>query len=145
MVAAALWLGSVLVLMALRNLGVGGRREWLLAGALASALVVLAVADLIGPEAFIVRHDLARADQGAEVDLIYLTGLSDDAVPELVSAIAASEDPAVRDGLRGGITCAADRGGAAAWNRSAHRAAEARAEVCDGGAAVTAAPTGPSI
>lgn len=45
MVAAALWLGSVLVLMALRNLGVGGRREWLLAGALASALVVLAVAD----------------------------------------------------------------------------------------------------
>ena len=75
-VGAAVWMGSVFVMTAVRNAGVPGGRNWLVAGAGASAVALVLAADVGNPEAFVARHNLARADQGAELDVGYLVGLS---------------------------------------------------------------------
>ena len=92
-VGAAVWMGSVLVMTAVRN----GRRpdggNWLVAGAGLSAVLLVVVADVADPEAFVVRHNLARAEAGAELDLGYLFELSDDAVPALADGLTTAASP----------------------------------------------------
>jgi hypothetical protein len=85
-VGAAVWMGVVLLLMALRNLGVGAGRDWLVGGAVAAALALVLVADVTDPEAFVVRHNVDRAEHGAPLDETYLQRLSDDAVPAYLHA-----------------------------------------------------------
>ena len=162
-VGAALWMGAVLVMTAVRN----ARRRgggWVMAGAGLAAVVLVVGADLADPEAFVVRHNLARADEAdidvavsiladAEIgpyeeadritdldpdldggtdglDLLYLSTLSDDAVPALADAAAATDDPRVRDALVLTLGCGEDDTGVAALNVSAARAAEARRDLC---------------
>lgn len=129
-VGAALWMGVVLVLLAARNAGVGNRRNWLFGGALTAAFVLVVVANVVSPEAFIVRHNVQRAEQGHEFDATYLAELSDDATPALVDALEHSPSPEVRAQLRAALDCTRAKTGAAALNIAARQAADARARVC---------------
>lgn len=118
-VGAAAWMGALLVMVALRNMGMGGDRNWVVGGASAVALALVLVADLANPEAVVVRHNVERAREGAELDVVYLSELSDDAVPAIADA-----------GLVDALRCGADRTGVAALNVGAARAADARSVPC---------------
>jgi hypothetical protein len=128
-IGAAVWMGAVLVMIAGRNLGVGGGRAWVVGGAGAVALVLVLVADLVNPEAFVARHNLERARHGAPLDAGYLATLSDDAVPTVLRAIPKVSDEAARNQLLTVARCE-NRRGAAALNLAAARARSARRIVC---------------
>lgn len=131
----AVWMGVVLVLVALRNAGVGARREWVLAASLAAAFVLVVGADVANPEAYVARHNLARAERGAELDPAYLAQLSDDAVPTIADAWDRADD-AGRLALQPALRCGEDTDGVARLNVGAQRATEARSTRCaptDGG------------
>jgi hypothetical protein len=84
--AFAWWLGGVLLLVGL-HLVTAPRRRWLAAAIGASALACLAVMNVMNPEQVVVEHNLARASDGDDVDIQYLVGLSDDAVPALLASL----------------------------------------------------------
>ncbi|QXC59584.1 DUF4173 domain-containing protein [Aquihabitans sp. G128] len=130
-VVATLWFASVLVMVALRNAGVADGREWVLAAALASALVLVAAANVARPEAIVVHHNLARARAGTDLDVAYLRSLSADAVGPLLDEAARADDPELRRALLAAAGCdGRDLDGAAALNLSEARAAAQRAERC---------------
>ncbi len=134
-VGVTIWLGAVLIFMAARNLGLGSNRDWLLAAGAGAAVVLLGVANIANPEAAVVRHNVARADQGAEVDISYLATLSDDAAPALVEALEATTDPHLRDALLLALDCDRDERGAARLNVAVTWADDARARACQPAAA----------
>ena len=126
---AAAWMGVVLVLIAAHNAGVVARREWVLGAATLAALVLVLVADVANPEAFVVRHNLARSSQGAELDTAYLAELSDDAVPALATAFARA-DSLTQQQLVVALHCDDERRGAATLNLAVRRAASPRRAAC---------------
>jgi hypothetical protein len=63
-----------------------GRRERFAFGALAAGLAVIALLNLVNPDALIVRTNLARAE-AQTFDARYAGSLSADAVPELIAAL----------------------------------------------------------
>ncbi len=128
-VVAATWIGLVLLLVSARNLGVAPDRDWLPGVAVMAGLVLLLGANLVNPEAIVVRHNVARASQGATFDAVYLVGLSPDAVPTLAQAIA-DAGPIVREGLDRELGCPPPRTGVAALNLSVRRAARVLAPRC---------------
>jgi len=77
----------------------------------------------------VARHNVERAADGAELDVAYLTRLSDDAVPAIADAVDEVDDPGARASLIAGLSCGADREGAAALNVSVVRAADVRREL----------------
>ncbi len=137
-IGAALWMGAVLLLVALRNAGFAARRPWVTAVAGALALTGIVAADIANPEAFVVRHNLARATAGSDVDLVYLGRLSDDALQDLVALRGSIADEPMAPVLLRRLACRPDATGVAALNTAAHRAAKARRRlgtasiVCDG-------------
>jgi len=128
-VGAAVWMALVLAMTVVRNASSRSGRNWLVAGAGAAALVLVLVADVVGVEAFVARHNVERAADGAELDVAYLTRLSDDAVPAIADAVDEVDDPGARASLIAGLSCGADREGAAALNVSVVRAADVRREL----------------
>ena len=56
-------------------------------GALVAVMGFVATLNLINPDAFIARQNLARYEQTGDLDAAYLAGLSDDAVPQLVRGL----------------------------------------------------------
>lgn len=64
-----------------------GRRQAFAAGAVAVALHVLFVLNLLNPDALIVRVNTARAAAGGSLDAAYVGHLSADAVPELLASL----------------------------------------------------------
>lgn len=129
-VGAAVWMGAVLVMTAVRNLGVGSNREWLVGGAGAAGLSLMIVANLSNPEAFVVHHNIERARHEAELDIGYLASLSDDAVPAVAEALADEADPVRRDLLVLALRCGDDVDGVASLNLAAVRASDAREPYC---------------
>jgi two-component system sensor histidine kinase BaeS len=129
-VGAALWMGAVLLMVAARNLGVGAGRQWLVAGGSLAALILTVVANVIDPEAFVARHNLERARDGATLDIGYLAGLSDDVLPVVADAIGAEADPMRRDELIEALRCGDRAHGVATLNVAARRATELRKEHC---------------
>jgi hypothetical protein len=129
-VGAALWMGLLLVMLAMRNIGVGRTRNWLVAGAGCTAFAMIVVANIANPEAFVARHNIARAEHGRVFDADYLAQLSDDAVPVVVDAIEHSSSDNVRAALQDAFSCWSQPNGAATLNRAAHRASEARNRIC---------------
>jgi hypothetical protein len=126
-VGAALWMGAVLMMTAVRN---GSRHtggNWLVAGAGVAALALVLAADAANPEALVALHNIERGREGAELDLGYLAELSDDAVPTLASEPEVATASVCRDG--GGD----DRQGAAALNLAAWLAGESRQDLCSSG------------
>ena len=88
-------------------------------GLMVAAMGYLTTLNLLNPDAFIVRQNLARYAETGDLDAAYLTTLSADAVPELVAALAqvqGDEQPVFMPG------CAADRDG------SAHASSETACE-----------------
>jgi hypothetical protein len=64
-----------------------GARRHFAWGALWSAIVILGATNLMNPDAFIVRTNLALMERGREFDAHYNAELSDDAVPTLLEAL----------------------------------------------------------
>ncbi len=56
-------------------------------GALLAVMGLVATLNLINPDAFIARQNLDRYVQTGDLDVVYLTSLSDDAVPQLVRGL----------------------------------------------------------
>jgi two-component system, OmpR family, sensor histidine kinase BaeS len=129
-VGAALWMGAVLVMTAARNLGVGSGRDWLVAGAVVAGMALIVLANLANPEAFVARHNLDRAREGAELDVGYLATMSDDVVPVVAEAVEVEADPDQRDLLGRALRCDDDVGGVATLNVATRRAAELREDLC---------------
>jgi hypothetical protein len=127
---AAVWMGAVLIFVAVRNAGIGTGREWVLPASLAAAVVLVLVADVANPEAYVARHNLARAQDGAELDPAYLAQLSDDATPILVAAYEQA-GPEGRAELEPALRCGEGPDGVARLNLSAARATAARDGACE--------------
>jgi hypothetical protein len=80
-----IWLAVVFGWFALTVFrGARNRFAW---GALWSAIVVLAATNLMNPDAFIARTNIALMQQGRQFDSYYNTDLSADAVPTVLSAL----------------------------------------------------------
>ena len=62
-------------------------------GALVVAMGFLATLNLLNPDAFIVRQNVARYWAGGDLDIPYLHSLSADAVPALVGTMSDAADP----------------------------------------------------
>ncbi|HVF14098.1 MAG TPA: DUF4173 domain-containing protein [Acidimicrobiales bacterium] len=130
----AVWIGVVFVLLAV-DVGVGrGRgRQWLPSAAVAVGLLALLALNVANPEAMVVRHNVAFAERDGRFDPVYLTDLSDDAVPALVDALPRLGPDARRLVLE--RVCEMGSAGVSErrwWGSNASRraAADARREVC---------------
>jgi hypothetical protein len=123
-------MGGVLLMIALRNAGIGRDRSWLLGGVLVWATVAVVFANVADPEAFIVRHNVARASAGATLDPDYLSALSDDAAPALARAIDHARAGVDVAALREALRCGDDVTGAASMNLAVARAADVRRREC---------------
>jgi hypothetical protein len=94
-----IWLGLFLVWFLV---GLWRRPDRFGLGALVVAMGFLATLNLVNPDAFIVRQNMARYWAGGDLDTAYLERLSADAVPALVEALAAAEGVAGAEGMAGG-------------------------------------------
>lgn len=130
---AASWMGVVLCLISARNAGLRADRQWVLGAAATAALALVLVADVANPEAFVVRHNVARAERGATFDGAYLATLSDDAVPAVGAELRGLEDPELASALTPALRCDDDQTGAAALNIGAARASSERLARCPNG------------
>lgn len=79
-----IWLGMLLVWFLYT---LWWRPDRFAIGVMIAALGFLMSLNLLNPDAFIARQNLARYVTTGKLDAIYLTGLSDDAVPQLVHAL----------------------------------------------------------
>ena len=84
--AIMLWLALVLALFAAT--GLRGRATGFVLGAVVSGWMVVALLDVVNPQALVVRVNAERAVQGERFDVQYLTSLGPDAVPALMAATA---------------------------------------------------------
>ena len=83
--AVLLWAGVAIAWFASTVLR--GRADRFAFGAIVGALGVLAMSNVINLDAVVVRTNVARAQEGAELDAGYLASLSADAVPSLTSVL----------------------------------------------------------
>jgi hypothetical protein len=90
MIWLAILLAYFLVFLALN------RSRLFATGALVMTLGVVATLDLLNPDAFIVRQNIARYERGEELDVAYLGSLSADAIPYLVPLLSHS-NPEIGD------------------------------------------------
>lgn len=116
------WLG--LLVVALLGLQLADRvRMFLLAG-LVAVVGFAGTLNVLGVDALIARHNLARATQGAELDAAYLAGLSTDAVPELAGALSELDGPLASQ-VAGVLGCLRERHETGDWR--SFQLADARA------------------
>ena len=90
--AVLLWAGLAIAWFAATVLR--GRADRFVFGAMVGALAVLGVLNAINLDAMVVRTNVSRAQEGAELDADYLASLSADAVPALVLALPDLPDDA---------------------------------------------------
>lgn len=131
--AGAVWIAAVLVMLGLRTAGVGRDRAWFLPATAGVGIALLLALNVVNPEAAVVRHNLARAEAGHEVDGWYLATLSDDAVPALVArldALPEGERAKAVDGLCTWWVRSGEATTLLEWNRSSARADAALARLC---------------
>lgn len=91
-----LWLGLLLVWFLLSQ---WMRPDRFAIGGLVVAMGFLTTLNVINPDAFIARQNVARYQQTGDLDVVYLTTLSDDATPVLVAAlpiVAADPQPVTK-------------------------------------------------
>jgi hypothetical protein len=101
-----------------------GRRDLFATGAVVAGFAATLCINIANPDALIARTNLARPN----VDVAYLGGLSDDAVPTLVARLP-SLDPPLRRALAARLLDrGATDGSVLSWNLSRNRAASTLAE-----------------
>ena len=139
--ASILWLAvgaGIAIVLVWRD-----RMGWLAHGLAASAVAITLAASLIGPHAFVTRENLARvldptlvAPEGRTgFDASYALSLGDDAVPDLVAALAylppRERDLVLRDleWRRTQLATDPTSMGWASWNLARERARQALAEL----------------
>lgn len=83
--AGMLWLAVVFAIFSVTALR--GRHAGFAFGSVIAAWVMLAALDVANPEAMVVRTNVERAARGSQLDAKYVSALSADAVPELVTAL----------------------------------------------------------
>ncbi|MEN6409811.1 MAG: DUF4173 domain-containing protein [Anaerolineaceae bacterium] len=99
-----IWLGALLV--ATLVMEILRKPRWFGLAALTAALGFGVTLNLLNMDAFIVRENVKRAQAGAELDMAYLVGLSDDSIPQLVSSFNNADLPqSLRDDLGGALAC----------------------------------------
>ena len=133
-VLVAVWISTVFVLTAIAIVRPGGR-AWLLPAAVVTALAVLLVANVVNVEGFIVDRNVDRFAGTGKLDVDYLIGLSDDAVPTLVGRwddLDVAERARAASGLCEDATTMSDTSSWLGWNLGAQRATDALATVCAG-------------
>jgi hypothetical protein len=81
------WIALSYIALAVTLTLVGRRRHWFAATMAGTALIGLLLLNVVNPEALITRLNLAEAHQTNRLDTAYLSSLSDDAVPQLVTAL----------------------------------------------------------
>jgi len=113
-----LWLAVVFVWTAFTVLR--GRRDLFAVGALVSGFAAILAVNVVNPDALIARTNLHRPN----LDVVYLTHLSDDATPELVKALP-SLAPGQRDVLVTELERRRESQDWRNWNWSRHRAQQA--------------------
>lgn len=79
------WLSAVLAWFVATVLR--GRRERFASGAMVAGLAMVALLNLLNPDALIVATNVERARAGESFDSVYVTSLSADAVPRIVRAL----------------------------------------------------------
>lgn len=79
------WLALVFILFAATVLR--GRRSGFVLGAIVCGWLTVAVLDLVNPQAFVVRTNVERAVNGAQLDDRYVASLGADAAPALADAM----------------------------------------------------------
>jgi hypothetical protein len=84
------WLGLFFIWFLV---GLWRRPERFALGALVAVMGFLVTLNLLNPDAFIVRQNVARYWAGGDLDIPYLQSLSADAVPALVRAMSDAADP----------------------------------------------------
>lgn len=89
-IAIMLWLAVVLALFAAT--GLRGRPAGFVLGAIVSGWLVVALLDVVNPQAVVVRVNAERAARGERFDAEYLGSLGPDAVPALAAAAASMND-----------------------------------------------------
>jgi hypothetical protein len=89
--AVIVWIGATIGVFARGILA--GRPQGMVNGAIASAVLVLGVLNVVNPSALIARVNLGRTSVRA-LDGAYLASLSAEAVPVLASRIATLDPPA---------------------------------------------------
>ncbi len=119
------WLAIVFVLFGATVLR--GARQHFAWAALWSAFLVLGATHVLNPDAFIVKTNIALAEQGREFDASYNSELSDDALPVLINSFetlnAESQQTAIRRiAIR--YCQKRDEGDFRSWNYSRSRALE---------------------
>jgi hypothetical protein len=70
------------------------RPRYFATGALLAAIGFIVTMNVMNPDAFIVRQNLARYEAGEELDVDYLGSLSEDAVPYLIPLL---DEPGIRE------------------------------------------------
>lgn len=80
--AVELTLGAMFLLLLAS--GITLRAQWLPRAAVVTASLALLTLAAINPDAYVARHNVARHAETGKVDVSYLSGLSADAVPELL-------------------------------------------------------------
>jgi hypothetical protein len=86
-------------------------------GALVAALGFLITLNVVNPDAFIARQNLARYQAIGKLDMYYLTRLSDDAIPILVrhiDQVGDADRPVLNDHLKARLN---DMQNNPAWRR----------------------------
>lgn len=127
----AVWIGAVLVLLAVR-LARSWARAWFPAAAAGCGLALLLGLNVLNPEAFVATTNLQRVGTLGP-DVSYLGGLSDDAVPAIVALLPELDDLVARNELTRQVCARAEPRsftGWTAWNNAHARADAARAELC---------------
>jgi hypothetical protein len=85
------WLSVILVWFVLTVLR--GRRDSFALGVLATGFAAILVVNAVNPDALIARVNADRMEAGERFDARYLTGLSADAVPVMIEALPAMDEP----------------------------------------------------
>lgn len=127
----ALWIGATFVLLGLSMADTRSTRSWFVPASIAAALTGLLVLNAANPEAIIVRRNVDRFAGTDTLDIPHLLALSDDAVPELVSALprlSPEQAEVVKAAVCAGERRSAD--GPLAYNGARAAAIEARNSIC---------------
>ena len=127
----AVWLSLVFILLAADFLGLGRARRWFIGATLTTAAVLLLGLNFVNPEAVVVVLNTSHAQTVHRIDGAYLSELSSDATPALITSMSELE-PGLKAQVRDAV-CAGPRTYSpywAAFNLADAQAALTRREGC---------------